>query len=222
MEDEDFLPISALQHLLYCERQCALIHLERAWEENSFTAQGRILHERVDSGENEKRGDLYVARAIPLRSRRLKLQGKADVVEFRKIEVEEQDPGGADLRAMGLMGKWMPRPVEYKRGKVKLGPFDEVQVCAQAMCLEESFGVSIPEGDLYYNQPRRRHTVSLGSELRRKTQETAARLHALFNEGKTPPPEPGKKCEACSLRDICMPWSPVHRATAYYQSLFEP
>lgn len=218
MEDEDFLPISALQHLLYCERQCALIHLERAWEENSSTMQGRILHERVDSGENEKRGDLYVARAVPLRSRRLRLQGKADVVEFRKTD---STTDGADLRTMGLSGMWLPRPVEYKRGKIKPGPVDEVQVCAQAMCLEESFDVTIPEGDLYYHKPRRRHTVSFGQELRRKTEETAARLHVLFNEGRTPPPEPGKKCEACSLREICLPWSPVHRANVYYQSLFE-
>src|SRR5690606_39001005 len=125
MEDEDFLPISALQHLLYCERQCALIHLERAWEENSFTMQGRILHERVDSGENEKRGDIYVVRAMPLRSRQLKLQGKADVVEFRRIKPEQDPEGdlkGADLHSFGLEGRWKPRPVEYKRGKVKPGP----------------------------------------------------------------------------------------------------
>ncbi len=219
MNEEDFLPISALQHILFCERQCALIHLERAWEENTFTIQGQILHEKVDSGKDEKRSDLYVTRSLPIKSQQLKVSGKADVVEFRRTTKDTIH--GIGLEKFGLTGLWLPRPVEYKRGKVKTGPYDNVQLCAQAICLEEAFNISLTEADLFYHQTRRRQIVLLDAELRQKTFETAERLHVLFREGKTPPAEPGEKCKACSLQNICLPWNPISHSSKYFQSLFD-
>jgi CRISPR-associated exonuclease Cas4 len=184
-EEDDLLPLSALQHLVFCERQCALIHLEQVWAENLFTAQGRILHDRVHSTLKETRTTKHTEYGIPIRSLRLGLIGKADAVE-------RFDDG----RIV---------PVEYKRGRPKSQNMDEVQLCAQAMCLEEMLDVRIEEGALFYGKTRKRMRVAFTEELRRKTAETADRLHAFIAEGKTPPPMYAKRCGRCSLVDLCLP-----------------
>lgn len=181
--------MSALQHLLFCERQCALIHLEQVWAENRWTAEGRVLHERAHDGGTESRGEVTIARGVRLRSLALGLVGQADVVEFHRE----------------LDGSVTPFPVEYKRGKPKAHRSDEVQLCAQAMALEEMLGVSVPHGALFYGRPRRRTEVDFDATLRALTVETAERLHALMTAGRTPPAMYGKHCETCSLIEQCRP-----------------
>ncbi len=154
------LPISALQHYLFCPRQCALIHVERLWAENAATAEGRILHKKVDGGKADRRAGLQTLRAVPLRSFRLGIAGVADVVEKR----------GDTLT-----------PVEYKRGRPKAHRADEVQLCAQALCLEEMFGVSVPEGVLFYGAARRRHSVVIDAELRTLTIQIAENVRDMVN-----------------------------------------
>lgn len=187
--EDDLLPLSALQHLLFCERQCALIHVEGLWAENRLTAEGRHLHERVDNARGETRGDRRIERGLPLRSMRLGLIGKADAVEF--------------LRSPS--GEWLPVPVEYKRGKPKRDASDEVQLCAQALCLEEMLGVEIPAGALFYGTTRRRQDVAFGAELRGRTEAAAARLHEIVRGGITPSAKREPKCESCSLLNLCLP-----------------
>ena len=189
-DDDDLLQLSALQHLIFCERQCALIHLEGQWNENFLTALGRVMHEKkVDQPAQESRRDLKIEYAMLLRSLKLGLSGKADVVEFHRQ---------AD-------GSWVPFPVEHKLGKPKIDDSDRVQLCAQAMCLEEMLNIQVPRGALFYGRPRRREEVELGGALRLKTQQTAERLHALIQAGVTPPAVYEKKCDACSLFDLCLP-----------------
>jgi CRISPR-associated exonuclease Cas4 len=197
--EDDLLPLSALQHLLFCERQCALIHLEQIWVENSLTVEGRHLHEQADSGVQESRGDLRIARALPLRSFRHGLSGKSDVVEFHRLGEEA----------------WRPFPVEYKRGRPKNHRADEVQLCAQALCLEEMLETSVPAGALFYGQTRRRLDVTFDAELRLLTEDTAARLHRLIASGLTPAPVHEPKCDQCSLREVCMPAAPAGSARQY-------
>ena len=164
--DESLVMISALQHWLFCRRQCALIHLEQVWEENRLTASGRVLHERVDERKSETRRTLRQAMAVRLVSHRLGVWGVADMVEFHLADAEcAPDGTKVAARLPGLAGFWRPFPVEYKRGKPKSHRADEVQLCAQAICLEEMLGVSIPTGALFYGEPRRRDRKSTTSEL---------------------------------------------------------
>ncbi len=208
MFDEDqLLPISALQHLLYCERQCALIHLEQAWADNRWTAEGNAMHEHVHERGGESRCEVRTATGMRLRSLRLGLTGQADDVEFHRAATEAGDlaPAGA-VPLPGLRGWWRPFPVEFKRGKIKSSSCDEVQLCAQAICLEEMLGVEIADGALFYGSNRRRHAVQFTAALRDLTGKTAARLHALIAAGVTPPPVYEKaKCGCCSLLDMCQP-----------------
>ncbi len=189
--EDDLLPISGLQHLIYCERQCALIHVERLWAENLFTAQGRVLHERAHSGDNDRRGENLVTRSAPLRSLELGLAGVADVVEMR---ADPKAPRGQ-----------RPYPIEYKRGRPKAMDGDRVQLCAQAMCLEEMLGAEVPEGAIFYGKTRRRTIVRFDEALREKTRQAARRFHGMAASGSTPPAEPGDKCAACSLAELCLP-----------------
>lgn len=179
------LPLSALQHLLFCERQCALIHLEQVWAENRFTVEGSILHERAHDGPDESRPGVRIARGLPILSQRLQLSGQGDVIEFHR-----------DGRII---------PVEYKRGKPKADDSDRVQLCAQALCLEEMFDTDIPQGFLFYGKRQRRTEVVFDAELRDTTRTTAARLHALIDSRQTPAAQWSKKCEPCSLERICLP-----------------
>ena len=202
--DDELLPLSALQHLLYCERQCALIHQERTWVENRLTVEGTRMHQRTDQGEEELRGDVLVVRALPLRSERLGLSGRADVVEFRRATNDD----GAVLE--GREGGWLPRPVEYKRGRPKRHRADEVQICAQGLCLEEMFAVPVPAGDLFYGQRKRRSEVVFDVPLRRLTEQLARELHALLSQQAPPPPEyEPSKCDSCSLITVCLPKAPT-------------
>jgi len=186
---EDLIQLSALQHMVFCERQCALIHVEQTWAESGCTAEGRIMHERVHEESRESRGDVRIDYGVSLRSLRLGLIGKADVVEFHR----RSD------------GAWLPFPVEYKRGKPKADDCDKVQLCAQAICLEEMLSVAIPEGALFYGQTRHRLNVVFHEDLRRKTEETARKAHDLVASGRTPPPVYEKRCESCSLMAECLP-----------------
>ena len=213
-DEDDLRPLSALQHLVYCERQCALIHLEQVWVENRYTAEGRLLHERADEPVTESRGDRRIARSLAVRSLRLGLSGRADVVEFHRLSAGE----GAVLP--GVAGRWRPYPVEYKRGRPKRHRADEVQLCAQGLCLEEMLGVEVGEGALYYGRRRRRHPVAFDAVLRALTEETAARLHQLLAAGRTPPGVRSRKCDDCSLLEVCLPAAPRASARAYVDRLF--
>lgn len=188
--EDALIPLSALQHMLFCPRQCALIHVEQLWAEDGATAEGRILHERVDAGRPERRPGVRIARGLALRSLALGVTGKADVVEFHPAGK------GAPLR---------PFPVEYKRGRPKSHRADEVQLCAQAVCLEEMFGGEVAEGALFYGETRRRTAVSFDAGLRRVTAETAAAAHAMIAAGLTPAPVLKPACRRCSLQELCQP-----------------
>ncbi len=206
--EDDLIMISALQHYAFCQRQCALIHIEQVWQESGLTAEGRIMHERVHEQEGETRNGVRLERGLPLRSLRLGLIGKADLIEFHKIG----------------KGHWQPFPVEYKRGKPKPDHCDEVQLCAQAICLEEMMGVEVSRGALFYGKTRHRHEVLFDPDLRRETEETAKRVRELIASGKTPKPVYEKKCKQCSLVDLCLP-KPLGRKRSiehYLSGAIEP
>ena len=212
-DEEDLLPLSALQHLVFCERQCALIHVEQLWADNKFTVEGQHLHDRVHEAGAESRGDVRVARGVSLRSLRLGLSGIADVVEFHRAP-----EGGVCLPA--VRGRWRPFPVEYKRGRPKRDRCDEVQVCAQAICLEEMLDVHIPDGALFYGTTRHRFDVTFDDSLRRETEHAAVRLHELISTQITPSAIREPKCDRCSLVELCMPKALSARQSArqYLQS----
>jgi len=186
---DNLIQLSALQHYIFCPRQCALIHIEQVWTENIFTAEGRLMHERAHEGGSETRGDVRTDRALAIRSLRLGLSGIADVVEFHR----QSD------------GSWLPFPVEYKLGRPKADDCDQVQLCAQALCLEEMLNVAIPSGALFYGKTRRRLDVAFDARLRDKTEKTAENVRALFEAGETPEAVYAKKCDSCSLLAQCLP-----------------
>ena len=187
--EDDLIQLSALQHFVYCERQCALIHIEQVWSENLFTAEGRVMHEKADSNKFESRGNVRIDYSVPMRSLRLGLIGKADVVEYHKMDNKV----------------WLPFPIEYKRGKPKMDDCDKVQLCAQAICLEEMHNVEVREGALFYGQTRRREDVVFDDRLRAETEDISRRVHELIAAGVTTKAEYARKCEKCSLLELCMP-----------------
>ncbi len=188
-DEDDLVMISALQHFLFCPRQCALIHIEQQWLENRLTAEGRILHERVHTAGRESRRRLRIEYDVPIRSLRLGVVGRADIVEFH---LQEDNT-------------WQPLPVEYKRGRPKKDDSDRAQLCAQALCLEEMLNCSVPEGALYYGQKKRRTTVVFDRALREQVLKTAHDVHDLLSTGVTPPPQYGPRCESCSFLPLCLP-----------------
>lgn len=196
--EDDLLPLSGLQHMVFCERQWALIHLEQQWDENRLTAEGRLLHERADSNTCELREGVRIWRGVRLRSLQLGLAGRADVVEFHP------KPDGS-LR---------PFPVEYKHGRAKSDVSDLVQLCAQAICLEEMMGYPIPEGALFYGKNRRRTSVPFDAGLRITTESLARRMHELFDSRQTPSALYEPKCDRCSLLGICLPSSAARHKSA--------
>ena len=201
--EEDYLQLSGIQHFAFCPRQWALIHLENLWQENLQTAQGQLLHQRChDAGQDESRGDLLILRDLRISSPSLGL------VEFHR------DPKGVSLQERD--GLWMPYPVEYKRGKPKPHQADELQLCAQAICLEEMLCCSIPEGALFYGEPRRRQTVTLDESLRQTVKEMAEQMHQYAQRGYTPKVKPKKGCSACSLKDLCLPVLCKNRSAAQW------
>lgn len=196
--EEDYLAISGLQHFAFCPRQWALIHIERQWAENWRTVEGDALHERThDEDLTETRGDLVISRGMRVMSRRLGISGQCDVVEFHL------DEGGITL--FGRDGRWQPYPVEYKRGRPKEHDADRMQLCAQAICLEEMLLCEIAQGSLFYGEPRRRERVDLTLELRTKTEDAIGQMREYYARGYTPKPKPAARCRACSLNNICLP-----------------
>jgi len=195
--EDQLLPISALQHLVFCPRQCALIHIEQLWAENLFTAEGKSLHEQVHDSDPEWRDEVRIIRGLKFRSLELGLVGQADVVEFHNDD--------AGVHIPSLEGRYRPLPVEFKRGKPKIDLSDEVQLCAQAICLEEMLGTKIPRGALFYGRPRRRKEIDFTDVLRHETKRAGAELHRLFENGQTPKAKYTKKCRSCSLINLCMP-----------------
>lgn len=188
-EVDDLIYLSALNHFLYCPRRCALIHVEQLWNENLFTAEGRIMHDKADTASHESRGNIRIEYGVHLRSLRLGIVGKADVLEFHRVDD----------------GTWIPFPIEYKRGKPKIDDSDRVQICAQAMCLEEMLNVLIQNGALYYGRTRRREEVVFDKKLRQETEDVVGKVHSLIESGITPKPAYSKRCNKCSLLDLCLP-----------------
>jgi CRISPR-associated exonuclease Cas4 len=184
-ESDDAIAISALQHYSYCPRQCALIHAEQAWDENVYTLRGRAVHEQVDTPESRAEGEVRVERALPLYSRRLGLVGRADVVEFL--------PDGT------------PFPVEYKHGPRRARQHDDLQVAAQAMCLEEMLGRPVPRGAIFHHSSRRRREVAITAALRATVEEMVPQIRAMLVSGHLPPPVADERCKECSLLDLCQP-----------------
>jgi CRISPR-associated exonuclease Cas4 len=199
--EDDLLPLSGLQHIAFCERQWALIHIEQQWEENPLTAEGHLLHEHVHETGAESRRTLIVVRGLPVHSFRLGISGQADSIEFHATRPDDAD--GVTLEDKS--GRWRPSPVEYKRGKPKKQICDLAQVCAQALCLEEMFNLTIPAGALFYATPRRRQEVAFTPELRGQTERLCARMQDLYGRRETPPPIYTRACESCSLKNICLP-----------------
>ena len=184
--EDPLLPLSALQHWLYCPRQCGLIHLEQMWAENKFTAEGQVLHKKAHEGEDESKAGVRITRSMSVRSLILGISGQCDIVEFH--------------------GDGLVVPVEYKRGKPKSHRADEVQLCAQAMCLEEMLGLAISCGWLFYGENRRRSAVEFDAPLRQLVTETSAALHAMIDSRQTPHAEyEARRCDACSLIYLCQP-----------------
>lgn len=186
--EDRLIPLSALQHYLFCPRQCALIHVEQAWAEDGATAEGRLMHERVDTAGPDRRASVRTVRGMAIRSFELGVAGKADAVEFHGT--------GPDAAVY---------PVEYKRGRPKSHRADEVQLCAQAICLEEMLGRTVPEGALFYGETRRRLLVAFDPELRALTADVARQAGAMISAGMTPAPHQQPGCRKCSLQDLCAP-----------------
>jgi CRISPR-associated exonuclease Cas4 len=200
-EIENPIPLSAVQHAVYCLRQAALIHLERLWQENLFTAEGRVLHDAVDAPGERKRQNIRRIHAMPLSCRRLGVAGVADLVEFRSEDGQE-----------------IAFPVEFKRGKPKAHRADEAQLCAQALCLEEMTGKPVPQGALIYAQTKRRLIVEFDPELRRVTEDAVARLNEIFSSGQTPSAHfRAQTCRACSLLELCQPKAGGRSAAAWIE-----
>jgi len=192
--DDDLIQLSSVQHFLFCTRQCGLIHIEQVWDENLLTAEGRIMHDRAHDGQFEMRDGMRIERGMPLRSYELGLSGKADVIEFHRT------PEGKG---------WTPFPVEYKHGKPKSNDCDKVQLCAQALCLEEMIETAVPVGAIFYGKIKRRLDVTFDERLRGRTKEAVKCLHEFLDAGVTPQPVYEKRCESCSLISVCMP--KIHR-----------
>ena len=198
MCDRPFLQLSGIQHFAFCRRQWALIHIENLWADNVRTVEGNIMHERAHNDQfTESRGNVLILRGLHIASEKLGLSGICDVVEFH------QHPQGVPLH--GREGCWLPYPVEYKRGKPKEDDCDRLQLCAQAMCLESMFACQIREGSLFFGETRRRQKVEFTPELRGRVEGMASEMHAYYDRRHTPSARPSKACNACSLKDMCLP-----------------
>ncbi len=219
--EEELLPLSALQHLVFCERQCGLIFVDQLWSDNPLTLEGSFLHDRThDSGpRREVRGDLLICRGLPVRSLQLGVSGIADVVEFHRRSLPagatREEPSLATAVPLpGLGGVWTPFPVEFKRGRPKPDHSDEVQLCAQGICLEEMLSVAVPAGALFYGATHRRHEVALTKALREETIRASQRLRELVASGVVPRVARQPKCRGCSLRELCRPDATAPRKSA--------
>ena len=207
--EEEYLQLSGIQHFLFCRRQWALIHMEQQWSENYRTIDGDILHRNVhDSDKREKRGNLLIVRAMKISSARLGLSGECDAVELRR--------SARGVSIFGQEGTFSVTPIEYKRGAPKEDLCDLAQITAQAMCLEEMLCCEIPRGALYYGEPRRRTEVAFTPELRQEARSLLTEMHTLYSRGSTPKVRPAKSCNACSLKELCLPKLMRSRSVADY------
>lgn len=196
--EDEYLMLSGLQHFVFCRRQWALIHIEGQWEENLHTVEGDLMHEKAhDTSLRESRGDLYILRGVSIHSASLGVSGQCDVLEYHRGEV--------GIPLSGKDGLWMPYPVEYKKGSPKENMSDRLQLCGQAMCLEEMLCCDISEGALFYGETRRRETVEFSAEMRQTVRDYLHEMHELAARGHTPKVKPTKSCNACSLKELCLP-----------------
>ena len=207
--EDDYLQLSGLQHYAFCRRQWALIHIENLWAENLRTTEGHLLHERAhDTSLRERRGNIITVRGISIHSPTLGVSGQCDVLEYHAAS--------DDIPLPGTEGTWLPYPVEYKRGHSKDTDADRLQLCAQAMCLEEMLCCDIPEGALFYGETRRREVVFFTDDLRARVRDDLAEMHELYRRGHTPKVKPSKSCNACSLKELCLPKLVKTRSVASY------
>ena len=214
--EDEYIALSALQHLVFCPRQCALNYIERTWVENKSSAEGRSFHSTVEGGPDEARDDVLVFRSLDLSSENLGVFGVSDVVEFHRYI----DKDSTSVYLTGKEGRWRPYPVEYKRGHPKAHDADMVQLCAQAICLEEMLDVEIQAGALFYGEIRRRQEVQLSLSLRNRTEALARQLHAMYRGDESPPSIPGEKCRYCSMNTVCMPNITAKKSwKAYYKEV---
>lgn len=196
--EDDYLQLSGIQHFLFCRRQWALIHIENQWQENLLTTEGNILHERAhEEGSKESRGNTLIMRGLRVSSLLLGISGQCDVVEFHR--------GESGITLSGREGKWTVYPIEYKRGSPKPERYDEAQLCAEAMCLEEMLGTEITRGALFYGEVRRRTEVDFTKKLRSTVTEAVSEMHEYYSRGYTPKSKTGSWCRSCSLKEICLP-----------------
>ncbi|MBI5824469.1 MAG: CRISPR-associated protein Cas4 [Chloroflexi bacterium] len=203
---DDLLPLSGIQHFLFCRRQWALIHIERQWQENALTAEGRIMHKRADDPFfTETRNGVITARSVPVASYRLGLVGVCDVVEFLPSPAGRGQGEGDGVKLPNKDGLYLAAPIEYKRGKEKRDHSDETQLCAQAICLEEMLSMNIPRGYLFYGETRHRVEIEFTADLRTLVKDMADEMHNYFSRGYTPKVKTSKACRSCSLADICLP-----------------
>jgi len=220
--EDDLLPISAIQHYLFCQRQCALIHTEGVWEENPFTIEGRLLHGPIDEDKRVSRGMVRIVRGMFIRSLRLGLAGKCDVVEFKRVNAATAEAGSC-VKLPGTSEFWKPFLIEYKRGRPKPSKCDEAQLCAQAICIEEMMNVRILYGALYYHSIRRRKEVQFDASLRSICEEAAEGLRRLLDFQITPPAVYDNRCKHCSLINLCSPLiaSKKNSVSAYIERQIE-
>ncbi len=210
--EDELLPLSGLQHLAFCERRWALVHLERQWEENVFTAEGALLHEKAHSAAVESRPGALIRRTLPLHSYRLGLSGQADIVEFFPC-----DGGERGIVFPRRKGRWRPFPIEYKRSRDKAGSEAyRIQLCAQGLCLEEMLSVEIPAGAVFDGKAKRRVEVVFDGSLRRQVERLAARMHEIERSRRTPAAVYAKKCEGCSMKPVCLPTATQSSGAAEY------
>ncbi|MEG2733096.1 MAG: CRISPR-associated protein Cas4 [Clostridium sp.] len=214
-KEDDFLMLSGIQHFTFCPRQWALIHIEQQWKENYFTVDGSILHENAhDQGFTEKRKDILITRGMPVFSRILGINGTCDVVEFHR------DKSGITL--YNYEGLFLPVPIEYKRGKPKEHDADALQLCAQAICLEEMLVCRIAKGYLYYGETKRRQEIWFDNELRNKVVEICGKMHEYYEKQFTPKVKTSKACNSCSLAEICLPQlNRITSVKAYIEQSFQ-
>ena len=214
--EDDFLQLSGIQHFTFCRRQWALIHIEKQWEENFLTADGRIIHENAHNAEfREKRGDVITVRGMKIMSREFGISGECDVVEFTRDETN-------GIFIPNLNGKFRAVPVEYKRGKPKSDKCDRLQLCAQVLCIEEMLCCSISEGYIFYGEPHRRERVVIDEEIRCLTQKMILEMRGYYERGYTPKVKRTKSCNACSLKNICLPsLEKAQSASEYLKSALE-
>ena len=210
--EDDMLMLSGIQHYAFCPRQWALIHIEQQWNENLLTTEGRIMHQHVDDPfYRQKQGDTLCLRAVSIASKTLGLYGVADLIELHPCDT----PDNA-ITLSAYPGYWRPFPVEYKHGKPKHSDIDAVQLAAQAICLEEQWGIHIPDGAIYYGMTRRREDITFTPELRERVETYVAEMHQLFEQHHIPCAAARPYCQSCSLIGLCMPeTAQPHSATDY-------